>query len=61
MQKSEIKVGEEYALREVLNRDNPFQPVKIIEYIRRNKWRAQWIDPNPGLMDYIESKHLIVR
>jgi hypothetical protein len=61
MQKSEIKVGEEYALRETLKTNEPFQRVKILEHTRRNKWRAEWIEPNPGLVDYVESSHLIVR
>ncbi len=61
MQKSEIKIGEEYALRETLKSKKPFQHVKILQHIRRNKWKAQWIEPNPGLVDYIESRHLVVR
>ncbi len=61
MQKSEIKIGEEYALRETLKPNEPFQHVKILQHIRRNKWRAEWIEPNPGLLDYIESQHLVVR
>lgn len=61
MQKSEIKIGEKYALRETLKSKKPFQHVKILQHIRRNKWKAQWIEPNPGLVDYIESRHLVVR
>jgi hypothetical protein len=34
--------------------------VRIIEHVRSNKWKATWIDPNPGLVDYIESGQLIV-
>jgi len=32
----------------------------LIEHIRKNKWKAKWIEPNPGLIDYIESGQLIV-
>jgi hypothetical protein len=61
MQKTEIKVGEEYALRETQKADDPFQHVKILQHVRGKKWRAEWIDPNPGLVDYVESQQLIVR
>ena len=61
MQKSEIKIGQAYAFREKLNSKVQFQRVRILEYIRGKKWKAEWIDPNPGLIDYVESQHLIVR
>lgn len=61
MQKADIKVGEEYALREARTPDTPLQHIRILEHIRRNKWRAEWIDPNPGLKDYVESQYLVVR
>jgi len=61
MQKSEIKVGEEYALRETLNPNEPLQHVKILQHVRGKKWKAEWIEPNPGLTDYVESQHLVVR
>jgi hypothetical protein len=60
MLKFEIKPGTEYAVREKRMRGNTFQRVRIIEHIRGNKWKAKWIDPNPGLIDYIESGKLIV-
>lgn len=55
MLKSEIKPGVEYALREKRVPGSPFQRVRIIGHLRGNKWKAEWIDPNPGLTDYIES------
>jgi hypothetical protein len=58
--KSEIQVGQEYVLREKKNRDTPLQRVKIIQHVRGKKWKAQWIDPNPGLVDYVETRHLVV-
>ncbi len=59
--KAEIKVGEDYALREGRDRGAPLQHIRILEHVRRNKWKVQWIEPNPGLIDYIESKSLVVR
>jgi len=35
--------------------------VRVIEHVRRNKWKVQWIDPNPGLVDYVETKQLMVQ
>lgn len=37
----------------------PLQRVRIIEHVRGNKWKAEWIEPNPGLKDYVESGQLI--
>lgn len=60
MQKSEIVPGTEYAIRERRVLAGPFQRVKILEHIRHNKWKAKWLDPNPGLIDYLESSQIIV-
>jgi hypothetical protein len=60
MLKSEIQPGAEYALREKRIRGAPFQRVRIIEHVRGNKWKAKWVDPNPGLVDYLESGRLVV-
>jgi hypothetical protein len=59
MLKAEIQPGIDYALREKRLVGAPFQRVRIIEHIRKNKWKAKWIEPNPGLVDYIESGQLI--
>jgi hypothetical protein len=61
MQKSEIQVGKEYALREKRARRAPLQRVRIVEHVRGTKWKAEWIDPNPGLRDYVDSSWLITR
>ena len=53
MQKFEIKVGEEYLLREVRKADALLQRVKVLQHIRGKKWRAEWIDPNTGLVEYV--------
>src|SRR5687768_9495245 len=56
--KSQIKPGVQYALRE--RRSEHLQRVKILEHIRGNKWKAEWIDPNPGLVHFVESGQLLV-
>jgi hypothetical protein len=61
MLRSEIKAGTEYALREKRAPGTPFQRVRIIEHVRGNKWKAEWIEPNPGLVHYVESGQLVVR
>ena len=33
--------------------------LKVLEHIRGNKWKAEWIEPNAGLVDYVESGQLI--
>jgi hypothetical protein len=53
MDKNNIEPGKHYAIREHPNDD--LQHVKIVESVRSRKWRAEWIDPNPGLIDYVAS------
>ena len=60
MLKSEITPRTEYAMREKRATGIPFQHVRIIEHVRGNKWQAEWIDPNSGLIHYVESGQLIV-
>lgn len=47
-------------MREKRHPGEPFQRVRVLEHIRRNKWRVQWVEPNPGLVDYVESRQLVV-
>ena len=58
MLKSHIRPGVHYALREKGSQE--LQRVKILGHIRANKWRAEWIEPNPGLVHFVESGHLLV-
>jgi hypothetical protein len=58
MDKSSIKPGVDYALREKGAVPSAFQRVRILEHIRGNKWKAEWIDPNLGLVHYVESARL---
>lgn len=60
MDKQRIKPGAEYAIREPVAVGVEFQHVKILENVRGSRWRAEWIDPNPGLIEYISSKNVIV-
>ncbi len=61
MLKSEIQPGKDYALREKRTPGTPFQRVRIIEHVRGTKWKAEWIEPNPGLVHYVDSSQLITR
>lgn len=60
MLKGQIKPGTEYALREKRLLGAPLQRVRILEHVRGTKWKAEWIEPNPGLTDYVESGQLLV-
>src|ERR1700691_4200766 len=60
MLKSEIKPGTEYAFREHRNERAPFHRIRILQHTRGTKWRAEWIEPSPGLVDYVESGQLVV-
>jgi hypothetical protein len=60
MLKGQIKPGVEYAFREQRAPGTLFQRVRIIQHTRGSKWRAEWIDPSPGLVDYVDSGQLIV-
>jgi hypothetical protein len=61
MQKAAIVIGEEYGLREALRSDAPLQRVRVLEHMRGKKWKVEWIEPNPGLVDFVEAQSLIVR
>jgi hypothetical protein len=61
MWKSHIKPGVEYALREKRGLAAPLQRVRIVVHIRGNRWKAEWIDPDPGLVHFVESGHLLSR
>ncbi len=61
MQRADIIVGEEYGLRENRQLDAPLQRVRIVQHVRGQKWRAEWVEPNPGLLDYVDGRTLLVR
>ncbi len=60
MEKKHIILGHEYAIREPPTPGAELQHVKIIAHIRRDHWRAEWIEPNPGLVDFVRSASIIV-
>jgi hypothetical protein len=53
MLKSQIKIGVQYALRERGSKD--LQRVKLLEHNPRQQVEAEWLDPNPGLVHFVES------
>src|SRR5690606_38847820 len=59
MEQREIKIGGHYGLREHVRPGEPLQHVKVLERARR-KWKVEWIDPKPGLTDYVRSNNRIV-
>ena len=58
MDKPNIVPGADYAIREHIGDD--LQHVKVLAPVRSGKWRAEWIDPNPGLVDYVRSRDVLV-
>jgi hypothetical protein len=59
MQKSDIKPRTEYAFREKRVPGSPLEHVRVLEHLSGNKWKVEWIDPNPGLVHYAESAQLV--
>jgi len=57
MVKSQIATGAEYALRE--RGSTGVQRVRVLEHVRGGKWKAEWLDPNPGLVHYVDSGDLL--
>jgi hypothetical protein len=60
MLRSEVEIGGEYAVREPTRPGVPFQRVRVLERVRAGKWRVEWLEPNPGLVDFVKSTNLIV-
>lgn len=60
MLKAHIKPGTDYALRERRGPDATIQRVRVLEHIRGSKWKAAWVHPNPGLVHFVDSAHLLV-
>lgn len=57
MQKGDIEPGQVYAVREVGGAE--FQQVRVIEHVRRDKWRVEWLSPNAGLIDFVKSSTIV--
>lgn len=60
MLKAQIKPGTEYAFREHHSERTPFHRVRVLQHTRGTKWRAEWIEPSAGLVDYVDSGQLVV-
>ena len=60
MQSSAIETGKEYALREPRGPNQSLQRVRVIEHTRGSRWKVEWIDPNPGLTDYVDSGWILI-
>jgi hypothetical protein len=58
VQAKDIEIGTEYAFREPPRRGVPMQRVRVLAKAR-SKWKVEWIDPNPGLEDWVASKNLV--
>jgi len=54
MQKAEIKPKVDYAFREKRPPGAAVERVRILEHIRGDKWKAEWINPNAGLIHFVE-------
>jgi hypothetical protein len=59
MQKQEIRLRGEYGFRDKPVKHSDLEHVRVLEHIRGNKWKVEWLDPNPGLVDYAESVQLV--
>lgn len=61
MEQREIEIGRLYAVREPPRTGGEMQKVKVLERVRSGRWKVEWIDPNPGLVDYVKSANIICR
>ena len=59
MLKQEIRASVEYGFRDKPVQGSHLEHVRVLEHIRGNKWKVEWIDPNPGLVHYAESGQLV--
>ena len=58
MNQKDIVPGEKYALREASDQKD-YQCVRVREHIRREKWLAEWIEPNQGHVNIVKSRDLL--
>jgi len=59
MQSFDIHIGQYYGYRDTPKRRDELQRVKVLEKVR-GKWKVEWVEPNPGLQDYVKSAQLVV-
>ena len=58
MRAENIEFGAEYALRDPPKLGVELQRVRVLAQVRK-QWKVQWIDPNPGLVDFVRSICLV--
>ena len=39
--------------------EEPLQHIKVLEYVCGKTWKVEWLDPNPGLVDYVSSAAML--
>lgn len=59
MNRGDIVPGRDYAYRPSFRQHTPLERVRAIELVRGRR-KVEWIDPNPGLTDYVRAVNLIV-
>jgi hypothetical protein len=59
MNQDDIQPGRDYGYRPNPRRHTDLERVNVIERVRR-QWKVEWVDPNPGLQDYVKSANLVV-
>jgi hypothetical protein len=62
MDKSSIKPGEQYGYR-VAPRElgSDLHRIEVLDQVRPGRWKVKFLDdPNPGLVDYVRSGHIVV-
>lgn len=58
MVKDELRIGAEYAFRKEHTLNCPLQRIRLLAWAR-GKWKAEWVDPNPGLIDCAAPKQIV--
>ena len=61
MEHHKIEIGRLYAVREPPRPGVEMEKVKVLERVRSGRWKVEWVDPNPGLVDYVRSANIICR
>ncbi len=55
-------IGEHYGIRLKLRRGEPLHRVELLGQAKSGIWRVRFLDdPNPGFIDYVRSRSIIVR
>ena len=60
MTKEELRAGLECAFETSQSPDSPLQHIRLIERVGV-RWKAEWIDPNPGRVGYATARQIVAR